>query len=198
MSRKRTESVSRKRAAAGTIIAAACLFLGALPLSSMAAAERPLIVDAARFPGLGAVRAAQGGGNGDYHSYAELETDLFALERKYPLIAKVFDIGDSLEKRQIYALKISDNVSFEEEEARSFSSAAITPGNGSPSRSPSSWANTSSRTTPPTRTSSAWSTRARSGSSPWSTPTAWNTRSTSTATGGRTAATWARDTSAWI
>jgi carboxypeptidase T len=61
--------------------------------------------------------SGQGGGNGAYHSYAELETDLFALERKYPQIAKVFDIGDSLEKRNIYALKISDNVLFEEEEA---------------------------------------------------------------------------------
>jgi hypothetical protein len=70
-----------------------------------------------RFLSTGAIRGAQSGGNGDYHSYAELESDLFALERKYPLIAKVFDIGDSLEKRNIYALKISDNVSFEEEEA---------------------------------------------------------------------------------
>ena len=70
-----------------------------------------------RGPAIGAIRGSQNGGNGDYHSYAELETDLFALERKHPLLAKVFDIGDTLEKRDIYALKISDNVSFEEEEA---------------------------------------------------------------------------------
>jgi carboxypeptidase T len=75
------------------------------------------IPEALRGPAIGGMRGAQGGGNGDYHSYTELETDLFALERKYPLIAKVFDIGDTLEKRDIYALKISDNVSFEEEEA---------------------------------------------------------------------------------
>jgi len=157
--------VSRKRAAAGTIVVAALLFLGAMPLSPMSAAERTQIVslsrealaastldlggldilteragklyvvagerdlelldrarieyapETSRFPGIGAIRDAQSGGNGDYHSYAELETDLFGLERKYPLLAKVFDIGDSLEKRDIYALKISDNVAFEEEEA---------------------------------------------------------------------------------
>lgn len=73
--------------------------------------------EALRGPAIGRMRGAQSGGNGDYHSYSELETDLFALERKYPLLAKVFDIGDTLEKRDIYALKISDNVSFEEEEA---------------------------------------------------------------------------------
>lgn len=157
--------MSRKRAAAGTIVTATLLFLGAMPLSPMDAAERTQIVslsreaiaastfdlgsldilterasrlyvvagqrdielldrarieyapEDSRFPGISAIRGAQGGGNGDYHSSAELETDLFALQNKYPLIAKVFDIGDSLEKRDIYALKISDNVSFEEEEA---------------------------------------------------------------------------------
>jgi carboxypeptidase T len=72
---------------------------------------------AAGRPAFGQVVSSQGGGNGDYHSYAELQSDLFALERKYPLLAKVFDIGDSVEKRNIYALKISDNVAFEEDEA---------------------------------------------------------------------------------
>jgi murein tripeptide amidase MpaA len=59
----------------------------------------------------------QGGINGAYHSYLELEADLLALQQKYPNIVKVFDIGDSLEKRNIYALKISDNVGLEEDEA---------------------------------------------------------------------------------
>lgn len=59
----------------------------------------------------------QSGVNGDYHSYQELERDLIALEESYPDLAKVYDIGDSLEKRNIYALKISDNVSMDEEEA---------------------------------------------------------------------------------
>jgi len=55
--------------------------------------------------------------NGDYHSYAELERDLMALEEAYPEIARLYDIGDSLEGRNIYALKISDNASFDENEA---------------------------------------------------------------------------------
>lgn len=59
----------------------------------------------------------QGGINGDYHSYQELERDLIDLEESYPHLAKVYDIGDSLEKRNIYALKISDNVSLDEKEA---------------------------------------------------------------------------------
>lgn len=59
----------------------------------------------------------QGGVNGQYHSYGELERDLLALQDSYPHIAKVLDIGDSLEGRNIYALKISDNVHVEEEEA---------------------------------------------------------------------------------
>lgn len=57
------------------------------------------------------------GVNGDYHSYQEVETELITLEESYPRLAKVYDIGDSLEKRNIYALKISDNVSMDEEEA---------------------------------------------------------------------------------
>ena len=57
--------------------------------------------------------------NGAFHSYGELERDLFALEQAYPHLAKVYDVGDSHEMRNIYALKISDNVEIEEEgEAR--------------------------------------------------------------------------------
>ncbi|MFQ6109920.1 MAG: M14 family zinc carboxypeptidase, partial [Candidatus Aminicenantales bacterium] len=55
--------------------------------------------------------------NGDFHSYAELERDLMALEEAHPGIARLHDIGDSLEGRNIYALKISDNASFDENEA---------------------------------------------------------------------------------
>lgn len=62
----------------------------------------------------------QSGINGEYHSYLELERDLVALESTYPHLAKVVDIGDSLEQRNIYALKISDNVSLEEVEAEVF------------------------------------------------------------------------------
>jgi len=56
------------------------------------------------------------GMNGAYHSYLELEADLFALQHKFPDIVKVFDIGDSLERRNLYAMKISDNVALEEDE----------------------------------------------------------------------------------
>jgi murein tripeptide amidase MpaA len=59
----------------------------------------------------------QGGINGAYHSYKELEADLKSLEQNYPDLAKVYDIGDSLEKRNIYALKISRNAALDEDEA---------------------------------------------------------------------------------
>ncbi len=55
--------------------------------------------------------------NGEYHSYKELEADLESLQAAYPALAKLYTIGSSLEKRNIYALKISDNVTLDEEEA---------------------------------------------------------------------------------
>lgn len=61
--------------------------------------------------------AAQAGVNGAYHSYAELERDLLDLESSHPEIAKLFVLGQSLENRNIYALKISDNVQALEDEA---------------------------------------------------------------------------------
>ncbi len=66
----------------------------------------------------GSVAAAGGGLNGAYHTYKELEADLLALQQKYPAIAKVFVLGESLEGRRIYALKISDNVEREEAQAQ--------------------------------------------------------------------------------
>jgi carboxypeptidase T len=60
--------------------------------------------------------SGEGGINGKYHSYQELEIELKALENAHPQIARLYDIGNSLEKRHIYALKISDNVSLDEEE----------------------------------------------------------------------------------
>ncbi len=59
----------------------------------------------------------QGGVNGDFHSYPELERDLMALADSYPELAEVIDIGDSLEQRNIYALKISGNVGMQDNEA---------------------------------------------------------------------------------
>lgn len=58
----------------------------------------------------------QTGVNGDFHSYVELERDLMALADAYPELAQVIDIGDSLEMRNIYALRISDNIGLQENE----------------------------------------------------------------------------------
>jgi len=62
--------------------------------------------------------STSGGINGAYHSYLELENDLFLLESSYPHLAKVETIGYSHENRCIYALKISDYVNQEENEAQ--------------------------------------------------------------------------------
>jgi carboxypeptidase T len=63
------------------------------------------------------VFSIQSGVNGQFHSYPELERDLMVLADAYPDLAQVIDIGDSLEQRNIYALKISDNVGIQESEA---------------------------------------------------------------------------------
>ncbi len=78
----------------------------------------PFILETHNFPAVHQTGVSiQGGVNGDFHSYTELERDLLDLENTFPDLAKVYDIGDSLEKRNIYALKISDNVLFDEDEA---------------------------------------------------------------------------------
>ena len=45
-----------------------------------------------------------------YHTYDSMVTELNNLEVAYPLIAKVYDLGDSVQGRDILAMKISDNV----------------------------------------------------------------------------------------
>jgi carboxypeptidase T len=78
----------------------------------------PYIMETHNFyPYVRAGRSTRGGVNGDFHSYVELEQDLFALEDSYPQIASLSIIGESLEGRNIYALKISDNVHLDESEA---------------------------------------------------------------------------------
>lgn len=53
---------------------------------------------------------------GLYTTYTELDTMLDSLETNYPGLAERSTIGTSLEGRNIYALKISDNVSIDENE----------------------------------------------------------------------------------
>lgn len=79
----------------------------------------PFLLESHKFPALYPQAThlhLQGGINGDYHSYAELEADLQSLERAFPGLARLSTIGTSLENRNIYALKISDNVSLDEDE----------------------------------------------------------------------------------
>jgi len=54
---------------------------------------------------------------GLYHTYQEIQTELIQLETAYPQIAKVYELGESVEKRKIFAIKISDSVAIEQDEA---------------------------------------------------------------------------------
>lgn len=66
-------------------------------------------------------RAGAGGGvNGDFHSPREMEADLRLLEAAHPGLAKLSEIGRTLEGRPIYALKISDHAAVDEGEPAVF------------------------------------------------------------------------------
>ncbi len=58
-----------------------------------------------------------GGVNGEFYSYKEVVAELFRLEQAHPDIVQVVDIGNSLQNRDIYAIKLSDNVTTDEDEA---------------------------------------------------------------------------------
>jgi hypothetical protein len=53
---------------------------------------------------------------GLYHTYDEMIVELTALASAYPAIAELDTIGTSIEGRYLFVLKISDNVSIDEEE----------------------------------------------------------------------------------
>ena len=53
---------------------------------------------------------------GDYKNYAQIESEILAVEVAHPDIVDVFSIGQSYEGRELYAAKISDNVTAEEGE----------------------------------------------------------------------------------
>jgi len=54
---------------------------------------------------------------GLYHTYAELDTELHQLAAAHSQIAQVRSIGKSLEGRELWAIKISDNVAQDEPES---------------------------------------------------------------------------------
>ena len=51
-----------------------------------------------------------------YHSYAEMTTDIHAVEAAHPAIVHVFSIGKSYQGRDLWAAKMSDNVANDENE----------------------------------------------------------------------------------
>jgi murein tripeptide amidase MpaA len=87
-------------------------------IASLATEQVAFTFETARFalPIPAPAAPAAGGLNGDYHSALELETELRLLEAAYPQIARVREIGRSLEGRPIYGLKISDNPAIDENE----------------------------------------------------------------------------------
>jgi len=58
--------------------------------------------------------------NGKFHNYRESKEFLFSLAQKYPHRAQVTSIGKSVEGKDIYIIKISDNVTLEEQEPNLF------------------------------------------------------------------------------
>ena len=55
-------------------------------------------------------------GRTGYHSYTELTTEVAAVAAAHPDIVKLFSIGTSYQGRQLWAVKISDNVGVDEAE----------------------------------------------------------------------------------
>jgi carboxypeptidase T len=94
------------------------ILAGPQDLQSLDRSGIPYLFESYKFPALNTKPVTlQSGINGDYHSYSELEADLQALERAHPQTARLFTIGQTLEGRNIYALKISDNAALDEDEA---------------------------------------------------------------------------------
>jgi hypothetical protein len=57
---------------------------------------------------------------GEYHTYAEMETELNALAAAYPSLTHIDTMGTSIEGRVIRAIKISDNAAINESEPEVF------------------------------------------------------------------------------
>ena len=56
--------------------------------------------------------------NGAYHSYKEVEEGLKAITEEFSPVAALHNLGHSLEGRNIWGIKISDNAELEEDEAK--------------------------------------------------------------------------------
>jgi|GEM_PF-711948 len=52
----------------------------------------------------------------DFHSYAQMTTELQAIASTYPTIASLYSLGQSVQGRTIWGLKITDNPTLEEDE----------------------------------------------------------------------------------
>ena len=69
-----------------------------------------------------AAQAAQAGtydfpaGDERYHTYAEMTTEVAAIAAAHPAIVKRFSIGRSYQGRELWAVKVSDNVTVDESE----------------------------------------------------------------------------------
>lgn len=78
----------------------------------------PFILEKQRFPIRQQNRfTLQGGVNGAFHTYQEVEQELAEIEAAFPHLAKRVLIGTSIEGRNITAIKISDNPDIDEAEA---------------------------------------------------------------------------------
>lgn len=78
------------------------------------AGVEPRLVQAGREPSMD---KGPGPTLGLYHTYAEMETALQGLASTYPTLAELSVFGTSIEGRNLYVLKISDNVTVDEAEA---------------------------------------------------------------------------------
>jgi len=67
-------------------------------------------------PPVSSLPQSSGDYNGRFHNYRETEEMLLELGNNYPDIAQVSSIGKSVEGRDLYIIKISDNVQQEESE----------------------------------------------------------------------------------
>jgi hypothetical protein len=87
-------------------------------IASLVSRGVPFTIETARFAALSAAPAgsAAGGLNGAFHSSYEVETELRLLADAHPGLARLQEIGTSLEARPILALKISDNPGLDEGE----------------------------------------------------------------------------------